>query len=449
MRYRVHTHITPANDPNLWLKRGIWIYFLLLIFEGALRKWFLPALATPLLVVRDPIAIWLIFTAWDKRLLPSSPLLNGMIGVGIAAILTALLFGHGNLFVAIFGARILLVHFPLIFVIGRVFDRADVLKLGNILLWLSIPMALLVALQFFSPQSAFVNRGVGGDTAGAGFSGAMGYLRPPGTFSFTNGTHLFFGLTGAFVLYFWLNPKGINKLMLCGATIGLIAVIPLSISRSLAFTLAVVAAFALFTVIRKPQNLIRVLLACIGFGVIMAVLGNFRFFQTATDAFVYRFTTASFSEGGLRGTLTGRFLGGILGSISKSLEQPFFGYGIGMGTNVGSMLLTGDRKFLIAEEEWGRLIGEMGALLGFSAIIIRLLLSLKLFAFSFRYLKEGETLPWILLGFGLTVIPQGQWAQPTALGFSVLIGGLIIASTRNTKVATYSAKDINLTCEDE
>ncbi len=33
------------------LKSGIWAYFLLLIFEGAIRKWIFPGLATPLLCV--------------------------------------------------------------------------------------------------------------------------------------------------------------------------------------------------------------------------------------------------------------------------------------------------------------------------------------------------------------------------------------------------------------
>jgi hypothetical protein len=45
------------------LKKGIWLYFLLLIFEGALRKW-LPFCLTPLLVIRDPLAIYLLFTAY-------------------------------------------------------------------------------------------------------------------------------------------------------------------------------------------------------------------------------------------------------------------------------------------------------------------------------------------------------------------------------------------------
>src|SRR3546814_1990531 len=61
----IHTELTnirtmpDAYSINL-LKQGIWVYFILLIFEGALRKWVLPGLATPLLVVRDPVALLLL-----------------------------------------------------------------------------------------------------------------------------------------------------------------------------------------------------------------------------------------------------------------------------------------------------------------------------------------------------------------------------------------------------
>lgn len=422
-----------GQDPNLWLKRGIWLYLLLLIFEGALRKWFLPALATPLLVVRDPIALWLVFNAWNKRILPKSHLLTAMITIGLLGIVTALLFGHGNLTVAIFGARTLIVHFPMIFVIGSVMDKDDVIKIGKFLVLTSIPMVLLIALQFYSPQSAFVNRGVGGDSTGAGFSGAMGYLRPPGTFSFTNGTHLFYGLTGCFILYFWLNPKGVNKLMLCGATMALIAVIPLSISRTLGFMIAISIFFAVITVLRKPENFLRVILAGVGIVIILTVLSNFSFFQTATKVLTLRFTNASYTEGGLKGTLGNRYFGWMAQAISTSLDQPFFGHGLGLGTNVGSALLTGDRKFLVSEEEWNRQIGELGALMGIGVILIRVSLILKMGIYALKNLEYGQLLPWMLLSFGLTVIPQGQWAQPTALGFSVLAGGLIIAAMRERK----------------
>lgn len=423
-------------DPNLWLKRGIWLYFILLIFEGGLRKWVLPGLATPLLIIRDPLAIWLIFTTWNRGMFPSSPLLSAMVGINILSIFTALFLGHGNLIVAFYGARIFLVHFPLIFVIGRIFTKDDVLRMGRVLLWISIPMAVLIAVQFYSPQSSFINRGVGGDVNGAGFSGAMGYFRPPATFSFTNGTHLFFALTASFLFYFWLNPKGTSKVMMYLATIGLIAAIPLSISRSLTFFVVIALFFALTTIIRKPANLIRVIFAGLLIFGVLSVLSGLPMFQTATEAFLSRFTAANDAEGGLKGTLGDRYFGGMGSALANSGRQPFFGYGTGMGTNAGSKILTGTSKdFLISEEEWGRLVGELGAVMGISVILIRLLLCLKLFRLGYRKMIEGDALPWMMLSYGLLVIPQGQWAQPTSLGFGVLIAGLIFASLKKSPVA--------------
>jgi hypothetical protein len=433
-------HISKAvKDPNLLLKRGVWIYFFLLIFEGALRKWVFTSLATPLLIVRDPIAIWLIYEVWNRGMLPSSAYLKGIVWITIIGIITALIFGHGNIFVALFGARIFLIHFPLIFVIGRIFDREDVLQMGRAALWIAIPMAILIAMQFYSPQSAWVNRGIGGDESGGGFSGAMGYFRPPATFSFTNGTYLFFGFAGCFLFYFWLAGKGASKILLIAATAAVIAAIPLSISRSLTFTLGVTLLFLLLSALRKPANLLKMVFTIVGFVVILSILSNISFFQTATDAFFSRFTSAGESEGGLKGTLGDRYFGGMVSSLLRSAEQPFFGMGIGMGTNVGSMLLVGKTVYLVDEGEWGRVIGEMGAILGLGIIFIRVGLSVKLLGFAYKKMASGDLLPWLILSFVLTVIPQGQWSQPTGLGFSVLSGGLLVASMRNRKPGVVQA----------
>jgi hypothetical protein len=422
--------ISAQNDAGemLLLKRGIWLYFLLLIFEGAFRKWFLPGLSTPLLVVRDPIALWLIFKAIKNGLLPANVYMLGMAFIGLIGIFTAIFLGHGSLMVALFGARTLIIHFPLMFVIGNIFSHKDVENMGKALLLISIPMVVLIAIQFYSPQSAWVNRGIGGDESGAGFSGAMGFFRPPGTFSFTNGNALFFSFVARFILYFWLNPKNINRIILIAATIGLIVAIPLSISRGLFFSVSIGIFFALFAMLRKPQLIGRaILISGIGF-ISLGVLSKTKFFTTSTEAFQSRFETANKTEGGVSGVINGRVLGGMSGALTGSSKIPFFGYGLGMGTSAGSMLLTGGNGFLISEEEWGRIIGELGPILGISVIFIRLALVLKMALISFRKLNAGDILPWILLSFGITVIPEGQWSQPTGLGFSTLIGGLIIAS---------------------
>lgn len=427
-----------VKGQNLWLKRGIWAYFLLLIFEGALRKWFLPGLAGPLLIIRDPLALALIYLTWKQGLLPKTFYLFGIVVTGIVGIYTALLFGHGSLPVSLYGARILLIHFPFIFVIGSLFDKEDVIKIGKVVLWISIPMAFLIALQFFSPQSTWVNRGVGGEMEGAGFSGAMGFFRPPGTFSFTNGTSLFFSLAACFIFYFWIKPSGINRFILLGATGALFLAIPLSISRALLFQVVICLLFTLLAISRKPEYLGRMLIAGLGGILVLSILSQTSFFQTSTEAFTARFESASETEGGMEGVLLDRYLGGLLGALSSSTEQPFFGYGIGMGTNVGSQILSGERKFLIAEGEWARVIGELGPLFGLFVIFLRLGISAQLTFAGYRSLVNGNMLPWLLLSFGLLILPQGGWAQPTALGFSTLMAGLIIASLKESKTTANS-----------
>lgn len=412
------------------LKLGVWLYFYLLIFEGALRKWILPGLAEPLLIVRDPVAIWLLYKAVTSGLWKPNGYVALIFGVSILALVLALFLGHGNIFVAIYGLRITVIHFPLIFVIGKIFDRDDVISMGKVVLWICIGMTVLVAIQFYSPQSAWVNRGLGGDMEGSGFGGAAGFYRVPGTFSFTNGLAFFYGLATAFIFYFWIDNenKQISKLLLIGSTTALLAAIPLSISRTVLFQVAITLVFMLAISGRNPKVLIRIFGISIAGMVFLLILNNFTFFQTASFAFIERFTSANESEGGLESVFVDRFLGGMYGAITNDRFE-FWGKGIGMGTNAGAKMLTGDNsKFLISEGEWGRIIGEMGLILGMIVILIRGGVVMQLIRKSWSSLSKDNLLPWMLLSFGIIVILQAPWAQPTTLGFSILIGGLILAS---------------------
>lgn len=422
------------DDPYPVLKKGIWLYFILLILEGGLRKWVLPGLAAPLLIIRDPVAIWLIVAAWRRGLLKSNIYLSATVFISFLGLTTALLFGHGNLLVGIYGVRTILLHFVLIFIIGNVFDRDDVIKLGRALLWISIPMTILIVWQFYSPQSAWVNLGIGGDTAGGGFSGALGFFRPPGTFSFTNGIALFYSFAACFAFYFWLSQKKyVERYLLLASSIAIAIAVPVSISRTLFFMIAITGAFILVGYVRnvkKSGQIISIVLIAL---IIFSVLSQLTFFATATEAFSSRFSNASEIEGGLSGTFGNRVFGELFSAIDVSSDLPFFGFGIGMGTNVGSQLLTGDVQFLIAEGEWGRLIGELGLVLGVAIIVIRLGLTIKIAVLAFKKLAVDDFLPWILASYCFLTVPQGQWAQPTTLGFSVFVAGLAIASFSPSK----------------
>ncbi|WP_133269036.1 hypothetical protein [Segetibacter sp. 3557_3] len=413
-----------------WLKRGIWLFLFLWIFEGALRKWFLPALSEPLLIVRDPIVLALIIIALNRGLLKFHMYLFLITMIGSISFFTALFMGHGNIFTAIYGVRTLLLYFPLIFVIGNVFDQEDVVKVGRFLLTISAPMTILLALQFYSPQSAWVNRGVGGDEQGAGFGGALGYFRPPGTFSFTNGTTCFYSLVAPFLIYFWLYQKRINKLVLISATGGLLVAIPLSISRGLFLQVAVSILFLILAIYKNPRLLTKVLFGAIIISVAFKILSEVSFFETASDVFSSRFEGANQHEGGLvKGVLGNRFLGALVRGVESSVDNSMFGFGIGSGTPLGVKLLRNNKVALLADFEWMREVGEMGVL-GLFLIIYRVVFALKLSILSFRKLNNNDLLPWLLMSVGILIVAQGQLHQPTALGFVGLTGGLWLASMR-------------------
>lgn len=438
IRRKVDT-VTKA-EPYKQLRIAIWTYFLLLIFEGAIRKWMFPGFA-PLLLIRDPLALWIIIKARMQSVFSLNTFVFYMALLTILGIYTAIFFGHGNILVALYGARITLLHFPLIFIIGSIFNRADVVKMGKVLLFISVPMVLLTIVQFHSPQSAWVNHGVSGDIdSSAGFTGALGFFRPPGTFSFTNGNALFFSLVAAFVFYFWFHTKEINRLLLFAATAALLAAIPYSISRTLFFEVCLSTAFAVFAVFRKPGYAGKILFAVAGIAVLFTILHFTGILQTAIAAFTERFTTANENEGGLKGVLGSRYLSTMFDAVTDSNQLPFFGYGLGMGTSVGGMLLMGKTGLLLAEDEWTRIIKELGLVMGAAVILVRVTLFIKMAIYGYRKLSAGDFLPWMLLSFGIVNIPQGQWAQPTALGFGILIGGLLLASLRNETVTTKQEK---------
>ena len=419
----------------LLIKNCIWLYFWLLMFEGALRKWVLPGLATPLLIVRDPVAIFILFKSFSSRLIHGNLyIITGWL-VSIICIPIAIFFGHGNVFVAIYGSRIFLIHFPMIFIIGTLFNSEDVIRIGKSFLALVIPTTILIAVQFYSPQSAFVNRGVGGDEKGAGFSGALGFARPPGFYSFTNGNVTYYCIVICFIFYFWLSEfKQIKSYLLIFYTITFVIAFPMCISRTLFFQIALTLLFSLVAISSNKKIFGRLLFAIVVVGILVLIFQNTSFFQTSVDAFSARFDNANESEGGIKGVFLDRVLGGLVSALLfKENPIPYFGYGIGLGTNVGAMLTTGTTGFLISEGEWGRLVGEMGFVLGITIIILRTTLGFDLLIGAFKEISKRNLLPWILMSGTFMAILQGQFAQPTSLGFGVLMGGLVIASLKNSQ----------------
>lgn len=413
------------------LKIAIWLYFLLWIFEGALRKWILPGLATPLLIVRDPVAIYIIGRALYLNVKFINPyIVLGLIFTlfGLAITLT---FGHENVFVGIYGARIMLLHFPLIFIIGQVFTKEDVLKMGRFLLLINILMAIIVYFQFISPQTAFINIGVGGEGS-AGFSGAMGYSRPPGTFSFISGLSIFYTAVSVFVFYFWLSKDYCSKILLCISTIALVIALPLTISRGAVVAVAIVGLFAIIASVTSGKMFIKLIFSGIAFYLIILALHNYStIFSLGTEVFMDRVDTVNkVTGGGLKDSIFLRALNEFFGPIVELFDQPLFAGNLGMGTNAGAQMLTGKIAFLIGETEFSRIGGEQGIIFGGGLILLRIVFAISISVQSLKLSKEKKLLPFIICGAACIAIFQGQWAQPSILGYAVIMTGLVMASLK-------------------
>ena len=423
-----------SSSRNL-IKRLFWLYFILLIIEGGLRRWIFPDFASYFLLVRDPVAIIILFIAFKNNLIPKNNYLSIIILVSILGFYTALFFGHGNLQVAIYGSRILLIHFPLIFIFGNVLNRDDLIYFGKVILYISIPMAILITIQFYSPQSAWVNKGVGNSIEGAGFSGTTDFFRPPGTFSFITGVSSFFTIVGCFVLYFWINIKLINFPLLISSTIALIVSIPTSLSRTLFFS--VIISLICFFLAKSTQKdfLKNAFRFIFGFIIIFLIFSNTNYLNTQIEAFSSRFTLANESESknssgiyAIQEVILNRLIYSTFQDIDES--NILFGKGVGAGSNVGAKLLTGNVGFLVAEGEIARIVGEFGFILGLIIVFIRLRMTYDYSLNSYKLFQLGDQLPFMLFSIGFIYTFNGAWAQPSALGFYVIICSIWISSMK-------------------
>jgi hypothetical protein len=432
--------LVPSGEYTVY-RKAVWVYLLLLIFEGALRKWFLPALATPLLIVRDPIVIWLVVAGIRKGWLKNGYAITMMV-VGTLSFLLTLLVGHQNLQTALFGWRIYFFYFPLIFIIGHLLTRDDLLKMGKFILYLSIPMTVLIVMQFYSPQSAWVNRGVGGDLEGAGFGGALGYSRPPGIFSFISGYVLFQLVVACFIAYYLLMNSTLKATqqmkpwLLWVALACYILSIPYSISRSHFFQTMVVLFFLFMACLWCKQFNRKIVTFSLLITLTIGIILTTGIVDDSISAFTARFELASKSEGGMvEGTIVNRYIGGLFNGLFND-NIPLGGYGLGLGTNAGANLMAGGNMFTFfdGEREWNRVISECGLLTGWIIIAVRCLFSLSVFKQAIRQLrKKQDLLPWMLSAGMLLVVPQGQMGPAPNLGFLVFIGGIALAAVNQKK----------------
>lgn len=401
-----------------WL---VWLYFFLWVFEGALRFWVFPELANQLLIVRDPVALLIYVVAFGSGVVPLNGFVLVSLVLGVLSFSMALVFGHGNTVVALYGVRAAFLHLPLIFVIPQVWRREDLTRFGKTLLVLVIPMAVLVVWQFRSPQGNWINLG--------GMITHYGTVRPSGTFSFVSGMVCFASLVTAFVAHAFGSVKEYGLLRILAAAAAALACVAVSGSRSMVFSVAIIVIMFLVLSLTHGKRIGGVVVMLGVAALAFATVSSTEFYEEGQQQLRQRFEDAS-GGGGIWETSRDRFLSMFTDGFAVLGDAGAFGMGIGAGTNAGARLLTGQRGFLTGETEWMRVILEMGPLVGVGFLLMRLLIAWRMLACGFAALRAGSLLPLLLFGAAGIPVIIGQWGVPSNQGFATFAAGMVFASAK-------------------
>ena len=423
----------PEERAKHRIRQLIWVYFWLLILEGALRKWVVPQLSNPLLIVRDPVAIGIYFFAIRARVFPKNA---WMVVLSVIAVLTILctyvqllpyISPKAITLVCGYGFHANYLHLPLIFVIGKVMRPEDLRRLGWWTLVLLVPMTLLMVGQFRTSPDSFLNRTAGGE--GEMITTAMGKVRTAATFSFVIGVMSYFALATAFLIWGVLKPGIYKNWLLAAAAAALLIGIVVSGSRSVVGACVLVIASLAFVLVFRPDILNR-------FGQVLVVVVVLGFVVSRTPVFkeglkvmTTRFTeVAEVSETSVTGSILWRLWAGFSEPFAVLDKAPVLGFGLGIGTNAGAKLLTGHALFLLTEDEWTRIFLESGPILGVGYVLWRCLFCFWIAGRCLKAVFTGNLLPLLLFSATFLSLLTGQFGQPTILGFSVFVTGLTLAA---------------------
>jgi hypothetical protein len=126
--------------------------------------------------------------------------------------------------------------------------------------------------------------------------------------------------------------------------------------------------------------------------------------------------------------LISRVFDGFSEAVRIFPDAPFFGYGLGIGTNAGAKFLTGQNTFLLAEGEWARMILESGPVLGLAFLLWRCGVMARIGWLCLQSVRRGNVLPLLLFSSSGLPLMNGQFGPPTILGFAVFTAGLALAA---------------------
>lgn len=416
---------------------GVKTLVVVVIIEGAVRKWFMPSASDLVYFYKDILMIVILFGYFKrrgktplviKRQLKSVTLLLGIFM--LYALGSMGLPGGPHPVIGLLGFKAYCLYIPLAFLIPRAFPSKE--ELLNFLKWyllLVLPVAIIGVMQFLEsdPQSTLNRYAVAEETTGRaniavfGTAAEVYFVRITSTFSYITGLTvylpvIFAMLLGVTSLSAKHDVKRSIKFLYYGAVGATVVSAFMTGSRSCVLSIVVIAiVFYFFT---AQRNTFRRLQQIAIVGVILYVALT-TLFPQAYDAF-YNRTFGSedrVSEGWDR-------VSSVLNlPIEESAYAGLLGYGIGLTQNSVPALM---KRFNIPDDnpipipyegEPGRVMLELGVAGFFLYTLLRLALLLMVFRMCFM-IRDLESK---LLAY----------AAAAALIFPLVAGGAITTHTQN------------------
>lgn len=433
-------------------KKAFWLYLVLIFVEGAMRKWFMPSLSNVWMMCREPIVIWTVLSLIGTQNLRSRVAKAFMI-IGCIMMLTTLTLGHQNVWVAFYGFRIWFFHIPYIFIMSNKLNREDLIRICKFLILVFIPMTVLYVMQWGTPPSSILNASMGGGVEEQGVQAAYGAVRPSGTFGHCVGSSYYNPLIVSLfcVTLFSSYYKHIfSKKHFLIFAVAVVLCLITSVSRGAVIQsiLTILFIASITILLGNTKTFTKTIVGVIGLFLLFLVLSNVSIEGKSIVAPITdRFEMAAEQEGGTSGVMSSRVLEPYKFWNDKGilLDPPFFGYGLGAGSNFGTQTLHIVNSFYSDSQAWGLgehssqiVTNEMGFLFGGIVFVLRIGFCMFLFFSCIKKLKQNkDILPITLWTLSITYFGTGNLNLTMTLGWIVIVMILLLTSINTSTKQIY------------
>lgn len=385
------------------------LFFLLVVVDGALRKWVLPSYETSLLLLKD-ILLLIGYAAYARRRdplkLPSPiretwvPLL--LVAYGFTVLLQAFNLNQPNFVVSAIGLKAHLNYIPLVVLLpallADVTERQARRFLWGYALLLFLPVAALCIYQFFQPPTAWVNQYVREMETVATVAG---YPRVTGTFSYIGSLSPFLrlnALLGAATLLAGIRWRETSLSVLGGGLIAAsVIVIPMTGQRGLvALAGGGVGALLLVTRSRAAQRVGAVVVGTVLVLVLVQAVGGSGLLE-GWEALASRTGRIGMGEAG------GRIEGLLTGPLTSFDEAGLVGFGVGTNHQAAPRFVQAAdwAGWLGVDNSVMRVMTELGVL----GWLVLMALKTALLYVAFRAVRASRTpLEFIISGTAFSIM---------------------------------------------